>query len=106
MAYFLFAYFLIGCSGAVELALWTASPMAATALVLIFTRQRLTAAILLALMWVLGAVLLLWGLVFNPGDYNHLIVIFLPIYEFGLLAAVLLVVGMLSFAGFTKRGPR
>jgi hypothetical protein len=78
-----------GNKAAAELALWTASPLAVPLMILFFARQRHTrvaTAILLACLWLSGAALLLWGLVLNRTSTSHLVVIFLPLYQFGFLA--------------------
>lgn len=77
-------------SEAAGLILWTTSPLSVPLLVVAFARgqsTRAVAAILLACLWIVGAALLLWGLVLNPGDCNHLVVNFLPIYMFAFIAA-------------------
>jgi hypothetical protein len=81
---------LSGGSEAAGLIIWTTSPLSVPLLVVAFARGQRTraiAAILLACLWIVGAALLLWGLVLNPGDYNHLVGIFLPIYMFAFIAA-------------------
>jgi hypothetical protein len=93
LAHVALAFWLIGGGKeAAALAFWCTSPQALPLLMVFVARDRVTrvsANILLACLWVTGAGLLLWGLVFEPGDYNHLVVIFLPIYEFAILAAAL-----------------
>lgn len=90
LAYVALAFLLIGGGkAAAELALWTASPLAVPLMILFFARQRHTriaTAILLACLWMSGAALLLWGLVLDRTSTSHLVVIFLPFYQFGFLA--------------------
>ena len=78
---------------------WNAAPLAAPLLIVAFARRRavrLGGALLLAVMWAVGAAVLLWGLVLNPGDYNHLVALFLPIHEFIWLAIGLPVLWLAS----------
>ena len=90
---------LSGGSEAAGLTLWTTSPLGVPLLLVAFARgqrARAVATILLACLWIVGAPLLLWGLVLNPGDYNHLVVLFLPIYMFAFIVAAAATIAALA----------
>ncbi|HET6941350.1 MAG TPA: hypothetical protein VFH89_04220, partial [Sphingomicrobium sp.] len=57
--------------------------------------QRTALAVLVALASV-GAGLLIWGLAWDLGDYNHLVALFLPIYQFAFLALAMAAFGLVS----------
>jgi hypothetical protein len=102
-AYGALTYLLIGGTAeAVELASWAIAPLALLlAVVLIASKPRtlLLAFALLLLIAVTGAMALMWGLLWNPGDFNHLVVIFLPLYQFGFVALALMAFAVVSLRG-------
>ncbi|WP_309662075.1 hypothetical protein [Sphingomonas sp.] len=79
--------------GGVDLVgLWAISPLAVPLATAFFAQKKLPQLVALSLLLFLaigGAPLLIWGLAWNPGDYNHLIVLFLPLYQFAFLAVAL-----------------
>ena len=88
-----------GVRSGVGLILWTTSPLVLPLLVVAFShkpRTRWLATLLLASLWAGGLLLLLWGLVLAPGHDHHLVVVFLPIHMFAVLAAVAAAVGVLA----------
>ena len=103
LCYAALAFWLLrGAEAGVALALWATSPLIIPLAIALVARKKSTQLVALALLVCfagVGAVLLPWGLVWNPGDYNHLVVIFLPFYEFGFLAVALVTLGIATVVG-------
>jgi drug/metabolite transporter (DMT)-like permease len=92
--------------GMTDVVLWATSPLALPLIAVFAARKRRAQMVALALLLglgVVGAVLLTWGLAWNRGDYNHLVVVFLPFYHFGFL---MIAVGLLAFATLLRRFTR
>jgi hypothetical protein len=91
---------LLGGVEAVGLALWAISPLTVPLTITLVSPHKRTqfgALGLLLCLAIVGVLLSVWGLVWSPGDYNHLVVVFLPFYQFGFIAtaAVILALVML-----------
>jgi steroid 5-alpha reductase family enzyme len=89
------AFVLLARVGAMDLFPWVSSPVIVPVIVVFAANgkptQRAALAVLVGLAS-LGVGLLMWGLVWHPGDYNHLVALFLPIYQFAFFA-----LGMAAF---------
>ena len=97
--------------GSALMALWATAPH----LVLLLLVSRMGGGVwrglALVLLWLcasVGLAILIWGLADDPGDYNHLVVIFLPVHQFELLfviavAAVLVHLVRRAFRGAAQR---
>jgi len=86
-AYAVLAFVLI--NGSIVFTAWLAVPFALPLTTLFLARERYVravSAIAVACLWISGVALLLWGLVLDPGDVNHLVAIFLPLHQFVWLA--------------------
>jgi len=99
LCYAALAFSLLRGAKAFGLALWATSPLVVPLIIALVARRKSTQWVAFALLFCfagVGALLLPWGLVWNPGDYNHLVVLFLPLYEFSFLALALVALGIAS----------
>lgn len=93
--------------GSALTALWTTAPH----LVLLLLVSRMGGGVwrglALVLLWLfasVGLAILIWGLAVDPGDYNHLVVIFLPVHQFELLLVIAVAAGLLHLVRRAFRG--
>ncbi|HET6943652.1 MAG TPA: hypothetical protein VFH89_15985 [Sphingomicrobium sp.] len=91
------ALVLLGSVGAIGLFPWVISPVMIAAVVVFVASkkptQRSALAVLAALAGV-GAGPLTWGIAWDPGDYNHLVALFLPIYQLAFLVLAMAAFGL------------
>jgi hypothetical protein len=105
LGYAALVYTLLGQFGvvALEAIFWVIFPLLLPLTITLASKEKRTqlgALGLLLCFAFVGAPLLVWGLFLNPGDDNHLILIFLPIHQFTFMGIALAV---FAFATLLRR---
>ncbi len=93
--------------GSAVMSIWATAPHLVLLLSSSLIRRGAGRGLALVLLWLfatVGLAILTWGLVLNPGDYNHLVVIFLPIHQFEFLIVVAVAAGLVRLVRRTVRG--
>ena len=83
--------------GSALMALWATAPQLVLLLLVSRMGSGASRGLALVLLWLFasaGLAILTWGLAVDPGDYNHLVVIFLPIHQFEVLIVVAVAAGL------------
>jgi hypothetical protein len=93
--------------GSILMALWATAPHLVLLLLVSWMGGGASRGLALVLLWLfasVGLATLTWGLAVDPGDYNHLVVIFLPLHQFEFLIVVAVAAGLVHLIRRAFRG--